>query len=159
MRGWESQLRYFSRSYRCIAFNARGYPRSDIPQNADSYGWELAVDDIAAVMRGLDMAAARIAFTEAGKRDCRSRRGLRLSSLPPRRLVAGNLGSRAGLQRARNDSDGRADGARSGPHPAQVQRSEGLARIRYPAAPVLAAGDVEYDGALSGVAAIGARSS
>jgi hypothetical protein len=25
LRGWEAQLRYFSRSYRCIAYNARGY--------------------------------------------------------------------------------------------------------------------------------------
>ena len=48
MRGWESQLRHFSRSHRCITFNARGYPPSDIPQNAASYGWELAIDDIAA---------------------------------------------------------------------------------------------------------------
>ena len=29
---WEAQLRYFSRRYRCIAFNARGYPPSDVPQ-------------------------------------------------------------------------------------------------------------------------------
>jgi pimeloyl-ACP methyl ester carboxylesterase len=26
LRGWDSQLRHFSRSYRCIAYNARGVP-------------------------------------------------------------------------------------------------------------------------------------
>jgi hypothetical protein len=31
IRGWEAQVRYFSRSYRCIAYNARGYPPSDVP--------------------------------------------------------------------------------------------------------------------------------
>ena len=25
IRGWEAQTRYFSRGYRCIAYNARGY--------------------------------------------------------------------------------------------------------------------------------------
>ena len=25
IRGWEAQLRHFSRDYRCIAYNARGY--------------------------------------------------------------------------------------------------------------------------------------
>jgi pimeloyl-ACP methyl ester carboxylesterase len=27
IRGWEAQLRHFSRDYRCIAYNARGYRR------------------------------------------------------------------------------------------------------------------------------------
>jgi pimeloyl-ACP methyl ester carboxylesterase len=27
-RSWEPQMRFFSRYYRCIAFNARGYPPS-----------------------------------------------------------------------------------------------------------------------------------
>ena len=28
IRAWEPQLSFFGRSYRCIAFNARGYPPS-----------------------------------------------------------------------------------------------------------------------------------
>jgi pimeloyl-ACP methyl ester carboxylesterase len=28
IRGWEAQVRYLSRSYRCIAHNARGYASS-----------------------------------------------------------------------------------------------------------------------------------
>ena len=31
-RSWEPQVRYFSRRYRCIAFNARGWPPSDVPR-------------------------------------------------------------------------------------------------------------------------------
>ena len=30
-RSWEPQLRHFSRRYRCVAYNARGYPPSDVP--------------------------------------------------------------------------------------------------------------------------------
>ena len=32
LRSWEPQMRYFSRRYRCIAYNARGYPPSDVPE-------------------------------------------------------------------------------------------------------------------------------
>lgn len=32
MRSWEPQMRYFSRRYRCICFNARGYPPSQVPE-------------------------------------------------------------------------------------------------------------------------------
>ena len=31
-REWEQQLRYFSREYRCIAYAARGYPPSEVPE-------------------------------------------------------------------------------------------------------------------------------
>ena len=30
-RSFEPQMRFFSRYYRCIAFDARGYPPSDVP--------------------------------------------------------------------------------------------------------------------------------
>lgn len=66
MRGWETQLRHFSRDYRCIAYNARGYPPSDIPADYASYGWELAVDDITAVMRGLEIERAHLVGLSMG---------------------------------------------------------------------------------------------
>jgi pimeloyl-ACP methyl ester carboxylesterase len=66
IRGWEPQLHHFSRCYRCIAYNARGYPPSDVPEDATSYGWELAVDDIAAVMRGLSIERAHVVGLSMG---------------------------------------------------------------------------------------------
>ena len=66
IRGWEAQLRYFSRWYRCIAYNARGYPPSDVPEGATSYSWELAVDDINAVMRGLSIECAHVVGLSMG---------------------------------------------------------------------------------------------
>src|SRR5258705_6409115 len=59
-RSGEAQMRYFSRRYRCIAFNARGYPPSDVPDSASSYSYVTAVNDIAAVMRQLGVAKAHI---------------------------------------------------------------------------------------------------
>ena len=48
-RGWEPQVRYFSRRYRCITYNARGYPPSDVPENASSYSQMRAVGDAIAM--------------------------------------------------------------------------------------------------------------
>lgn len=65
-REWETQVRYFSRSYRCIAYNARGYPPSDVPDDLHQYGWEFSVDDIAAVMRGTGIDRAHIVGLSMG---------------------------------------------------------------------------------------------
>src|SRR6187551_2468965 len=60
LRSWEPQLRYFSRRYRCIAYNARGYPPSDVPNAASKYSQSIATDDIANVMRHLKIRKAHI---------------------------------------------------------------------------------------------------
>lgn len=65
-REWEAQVRYFSRAYRCITYDARGYPPSDVPDDPQLYGWEFAVDDIAAVMRGVGVERAHIVGLSMG---------------------------------------------------------------------------------------------
>jgi pimeloyl-ACP methyl ester carboxylesterase len=57
---WEPQVRFFSRRYRCIAFNARGYPPSDVPKSYKQYSQQIATDDIAAVMKHLKLKKAHI---------------------------------------------------------------------------------------------------
>jgi pimeloyl-ACP methyl ester carboxylesterase len=57
---WEPQLRYFSRRYRCIAYNARGYPPSDVPKAGSKYSQAIATDDIASVLRHLKIRKAHI---------------------------------------------------------------------------------------------------
>jgi hypothetical protein len=61
-------VRYFSRSYRCIAYNARGYPPSDVPEDASLYRWQFAVDDIDAVMWGLKIERAHLVGFSIGER-------------------------------------------------------------------------------------------
>ena len=69
-REWEAQVRYFSRQYRCVTFNARGYPPSEVPTSLDAYGWEHSRDDIAAVMRGLAIEKAHIVGLSMGAYAC-----------------------------------------------------------------------------------------
>ncbi len=54
-RSYEPQVRYFSRRYRCIVYNARGYPPSDVPENLESYSQERAREDIRCVLDGLNI--------------------------------------------------------------------------------------------------------
>jgi pimeloyl-ACP methyl ester carboxylesterase len=65
-REWETQIRWFSRDYRCIAFNARGYPPSDVPEDDALYGQEHAADDIAAVLRHLEIGRAHVVGLSMG---------------------------------------------------------------------------------------------
>jgi len=66
IRSWEPQLRYFSRRYRCVAFNARGYPPSEIPASPSKYSHTIAADDIRAVMRHLGVTKAHIVGCSMG---------------------------------------------------------------------------------------------
>jgi pimeloyl-ACP methyl ester carboxylesterase len=65
---WEKQIQHFSRRFRCIAFNARGYPPSDVPKTLSAYSHRHAVDDIAAVMRALRIPKAHIMGCSMGSR-------------------------------------------------------------------------------------------
>lgn len=63
---WEQQMRYFSRRYRCITYQARGWPPSDVPAQADAYSQERAADDIVDVMQGIGIATAHIVGLSMG---------------------------------------------------------------------------------------------
>ena len=65
-RSWEPQVRYLSRRYRCIAFNARGWPPSDVPQDVASYSQARACDDIRSVLDGLKIDKAHIVGLSMG---------------------------------------------------------------------------------------------
>ena len=49
---WEPQLRYFSRGHRCIAYSARGYTPSDVPEAAEVYTFQHFYRDALAVLFG-----------------------------------------------------------------------------------------------------------
>ena len=66
MRSWEPQVRYFSRLYRCITYNARGFPPSDVPDDVSQYSQEIATDDIAAVMRAVGIDKAHVVGLSMG---------------------------------------------------------------------------------------------
>jgi len=65
-RSWEAQVRYFCRRYRCITFNARGYPPSDVPEEGEKYSQARACDDIRAVLDGLKIDKAHVVGLSMG---------------------------------------------------------------------------------------------
>ncbi len=65
-RIWESHVRYFSRRYRCITYNARGYPPSDVPADPKLYSQDIATDDIAAVLKHLKIKKAHVVGLSMG---------------------------------------------------------------------------------------------
>jgi pimeloyl-ACP methyl ester carboxylesterase len=65
-RGWEQQVRWFSRAYRSVTYNARGYPPSDVPSDPNVYGLPFVVHDIAAVVKSLGAPKAHIVGSSMG---------------------------------------------------------------------------------------------
>ena len=65
-RSWEPQVRHFSRRYRCIAYNARGYPPSDVPPSPDSYSQQREREDVRCVLDALGLARAHVVGLSMG---------------------------------------------------------------------------------------------
>lgn len=65
-RSWEPQMRHFGRRYRCIAFNARGYPPSDVPESQASYSQNRAADDIRSLLDHLSIERAHVVGLSMG---------------------------------------------------------------------------------------------
>ena len=65
-RAWEPQVRYFSRRYRCITYDARGYPPSDVPKDGERYSQDRARDDIRSILDGLKIDKAHIVGLSMG---------------------------------------------------------------------------------------------
>ena len=59
-RSWEPQVRFFSRSHRCITFAARGYVPSQVPDDPAAYSQDLARSDVIAVLDALGVSKAHI---------------------------------------------------------------------------------------------------
>lgn len=65
-RSWEPQVRFFSRRYRVITYNARGYPPSDVPRDESAYSQEHAVEDLRALLECMNIDQAHIGGLSMG---------------------------------------------------------------------------------------------
>ncbi len=63
---WEPQMRYFARRHRCIAYSARGYTPSDVPDSDAAYRYEHFRDDVIAVLDHLQIAKAHVVGLSMG---------------------------------------------------------------------------------------------
>jgi len=65
-RSFDAQVEAFRGAHRCVVFNARGYPPSDVPASVDSYSQEFAAADIGAVLDGLKIERAHLVGVSMG---------------------------------------------------------------------------------------------
>jgi pimeloyl-ACP methyl ester carboxylesterase len=65
-RSWEPQMRFFARTFRCIAYCARGFPPSDIPEDGARYSQAHARDDAIAVLDHLKIDRAHVVGLSMG---------------------------------------------------------------------------------------------
>jgi pimeloyl-ACP methyl ester carboxylesterase len=65
-RSFDLQVAAWKDRWRCVAFNARGYPPSEVPPQVASYAQEIAASDIGAVLDGLQLADAHIIGVSMG---------------------------------------------------------------------------------------------
>jgi len=85
-RSFDLQVAAFRQRFRCVAFNARGYPPSAIPPTVDSYSQDHAVADIAAVMDGLGLDRVHLVGVSMGAAST-----LQYSLREPARVVSATL--------------------------------------------------------------------
>jgi pimeloyl-ACP methyl ester carboxylesterase len=65
-RTWEGQVRRFSRDYRCVTYNARGYPPSEVPEDDAAYTYEHHRDDVVRLMDALGIDRAHLVGLSMG---------------------------------------------------------------------------------------------
>ena len=65
-RNWASQVHALSQRFRCITFNARGYPPSDVPDDIESYSHLHAVADIESVLKAAGVSNAHVVGLSMG---------------------------------------------------------------------------------------------
>jgi pimeloyl-ACP methyl ester carboxylesterase len=65
-RSWRGQVSFFSRRYRTIVSNARGYPPSDVPEALAAYSQDRAVDDVRGLLDHLRIPKAHVCGLSMG---------------------------------------------------------------------------------------------
>ena len=65
-RSWAGQVAHFAKAYRCVTFDARGYPPSDVPPEPGAYSLERATDDLRDVLDHLAIDRAHLVGLSMG---------------------------------------------------------------------------------------------
>jgi len=63
---WDLQVKFFSRRYQVITYNARGYPPSGVPEDPSAYSQEQSVEDLYGLLRHLGIRQAHIGGLSMG---------------------------------------------------------------------------------------------
>jgi pimeloyl-ACP methyl ester carboxylesterase len=66
MESWLPQVNFFSRRYRVIVYNARGYPPSSVPADVAAYSQDHAVEDLNGLLKHLGIEQAHVGGLSMG---------------------------------------------------------------------------------------------
>ena len=112
-RSWRPQVQFFSRRYRVITYNARGYPPSDVPGSLDDYTQEQAVDDLRGLLEHLNLERAHIGGLSMGG-NVALNFGLTYPEMARSLVVAGTGSGSTDVEPFRRNVNARADIMREG---------------------------------------------
>ena len=112
-RSWKPQAQFFSRRYRVITYNARGYPPSDVPESLDDYTQEQAVDDLRGLLEYLSVERAHIGGLSMGG-NVALNFGLTYPEMARSLIVAGTGSGSTDPEPFRRNVNARADLMRAG---------------------------------------------
>ena len=65
-RGWDPQVKFFSRHYRNVTYNQRGYPPSSAPAAPEAYSQQLLLGDLVGLLDYLDIPRAHVVGISMG---------------------------------------------------------------------------------------------
>ncbi len=65
-KSWDPQVKFFSRRYQVITYNARGYPPSEVPADPKAYSQEHSVEDLYQLLQHLGIQQAYIGGLSMG---------------------------------------------------------------------------------------------
>ena len=66
MESWNQQVNYFSRRYRTVTYNAKGYPPSEVPANWEEYTWDHQVAVLLGLLDALGIERAHVCGLSMG---------------------------------------------------------------------------------------------
>lgn len=66
IESWQAQVHFFSRRYRVITYNARGYPPTEVPDAPEAYSQDIAVEDMKGLLDALGIREAYIGGLSMG---------------------------------------------------------------------------------------------
>lgn len=65
-KSWEPQVRFFSRRYQVITYNHRGFPPSEVPEEASAYSQDILVEDLCQLLHHLGVKQAYVGGCSMG---------------------------------------------------------------------------------------------
>ena len=130
MESWKLQVSYFSRRYRTIAYNARGYVPSGVPTSPDDYSQDHQVATLFQLLCHLGIDNAYIVGLSMGAH-CALNFGLAHPEMCRGIVAAGAGTGSANPEMMRKESEERAEKISSGGMGAQESYLTGTTRIRF----------------------------